>query len=137
MDKRNPEGYMDLTPYEALTNLENNQARPLVFICSPFAGDIPLNIHRAKRYARFAVSQKAVPVIPHLMYPRFLDEEDVAQRQLGIEMGLRLLEACQEIWVFGSFISAGMAVEIKAANAMKVPVRYFDIHCRPVEGGKA
>ncbi len=137
MDKRNPEGYMDITPYEALTNLEQNQKRPLVFICSPFAGDIQLNTCRAKRYARFAVNQRAVPVIPHLMYPRFLDEDDVEQRQLGIEMVLRLLENCQEIWVFGSRISAGMKLEIEAAKANNLTIRYFDIQCRPVEGGRA
>ena len=134
MNQRNPEGYMDLTPYEALQNMEQAQRKPMVFICSPFAGDIPLNINRAKRYARFAVNRQAVPVIPHLMYPRFLDEHSLEERELGIEMGLRLLENCQEIWVFGERISSGMVVEIEKAKSLKIPVRYFTIRCEMRKG---
>ena len=40
----NSEGYLDATVYEALSNVEQEARRtayrPLVFICSPFAGDM-------------------------------------------------------------------------------------------------
>lgn len=83
----NSEGYVDPTAHEALTNIieeEKKQKRKIVFICSPFAGDIEGNIERAKRYGRFAVSEKVIPIIPHLMYPQFLYEDDPDERQLGI-----------------------------------------------------
>ena len=104
----NSERYVDPTAYEALTNIieqEKKNNKKIVFICSPFAGDIEGNTKRAKRYGRFAISKKVVPVIPHLMYPQFLYEDDPDERRLGIEMGLILLSKCHEIWVFGNRIS--------------------------------
>lgn len=44
ISKFNAEGYYDPTPYEALLRIEREARkapyRPMVFICSPYAGDI-------------------------------------------------------------------------------------------------
>lgn len=130
----NQEGYLDPTAYEAIKNTEKEKR--IVFICSPYKGDIEVNTSRAKRYGRFAVTKKQVPIIPHLMYPRFLDEDNPSERAMGLEMGLILLSKCQEIWVFGSRISKGMEIEIEKAKEMKIPIRYYDIHCKPVGGNR-
>ena len=130
----NNEGYLDSTAYEALKNIENE--KKIVFICSPYKGDIQVNTIRAKRYGRYAVSKNQVPIIPHLMYTQFLDENSHYERAKGLEMGLILLSKCQEIWVFGSKMSKGMQMEIEKAKEMKMPIRYHDIHCKPVEGGQ-
>lgn len=128
----NSEGYLDPTAYEAIKNIEKE--KKIVFICSPFKDDIEVNTARAKRYGRFAVTKKVVPIIPHLMYPRFLDENNSDERAMGLEMGLVLLSNCHEIWVFGNRISRGMEIEIEKAKEIKIPIRYYDIHCRPVGG---
>lgn len=130
----NSEGYLDPTAYEAMKNVEEEmklEKRKVVFICSPFAGDIELNTDRARRYGRFAITKNTVPFIPHLLYPQILDERDTEERSLGISMGIRMLSLCQELWVFGDRISHGMAVEIKKAKALKIPIRYFTTHCKP------
>ena len=48
----NAERYLDPTAYEALMNIEREAKRtaykPLVFICSPFAGNIERNTRRAR-----------------------------------------------------------------------------------------
>ena len=129
MSFHNKEHYPDPTAYKALKNID--KPKQLVFICSPYQGDINTNTIRVKRYARFAVAEKVVPVIPHLMYPRFLDEDDPGERALGLEMGLVLLEKCKALWVFGDVISAGMIAEIEKAKEIKIPIRYFDIQCTP------
>jgi hypothetical protein len=130
----NSEGYLDPTAYEAIKNIEKE--KKVVFICSPFKDDIEVNTARAKRYGRFAVTKKVVPIIPHLMYPRFLNEDSPDERAMGLEMGLVLLSNCHEIWVFGNRISRGMEIEIEIEKAkeIKIPIRYYDIHCRPVGG---
>ncbi|MGO1368535.1 DUF7768 domain-containing protein [Senegalia sp. (in: firmicutes)] len=130
----NNEGYLDPTAHEAIKNIENE--KKIVFICSPYKGDIEVNTIRAKRYGRYATSKRQVPIIPHLMYPRFLNEDVHEERQLGLEMGLILLSKCQELWVFGSRISTGMSIEIEKAKEMKIPIRYHDIHCRPIGGDR-
>lgn len=106
--------------------------KTIVFICSPFARDVAGNIDRARSYGRFAITEKVIPIIPHLMYPQFLDEDDRAERQLGIEMGLALLAHCREVWVFGSRVSSGMAVEIERAQVLGIPVKYFTVDCKRV-----
>ena len=136
VNKFNAEGYKDPTAYEALTNIEKEKKRKkkIVFICSPFAGDIDGNTRRARRFGRFAVTEKAVPIIPHLMYPQFLEEDDPEERQLGIDMGLVLLSKCHELWVFGNRISSGMSVEIARAKRWNIPIRYFTTECEETGG---
>ena len=46
----------------------------LVYIASPYAGDIQSNVEFAKAACRFAVSQGATPLAVHLLYPQILDE---------------------------------------------------------------
>ena len=132
----NLEGYLDPTAYEALTNIEKEkrQKKKIVFICSPFAGDVEGNAMRARRYGRFAVSEKVIPIIPHLMYPQFLEEGDPEERKLGMEMGLVLLSKCQELWVFGNHLSSGMTVEVNKAKSWKIPIRTFTTDCRETGG---
>ena len=130
----NSEGYLDPTAYTAIKNI--GKEKKIVFICSPYKGDIELNTMRAKRYARFAITKKKVPIIPHLMYPRFLDENNHEERVLGLQMGLILLEKCHEVWVFGNKISRGMEIEIKKAKEMIIPVKYYNIHCKFIGGKK-
>lgn len=129
----NSEGYLDPTAYEALSRIEQEAKRtaykPLVFICSSFAGDMVRNAERARAYCRFAVSKNCIPIAPHLLFPQFMEEADPAQRELGIFFGLVLQSKCKEVWVFGRIISKGMAVEIQKANERQLPIRYFTDRC--------
>jgi len=128
----NGERYFDPTAYEALTNIEREAKRtyrPLVFICSPYAGDIECHIRRAQGYCRFAVSKNCIPIAPHLLFPQFMEESDPEQRRLGIFFGLVLQSKCKEVWVFGGNITKGMAVEIEKAHERGLPVRYFTERC--------
>lgn len=134
----NSEGYLDATVYEALSNMEQEARRtvyrPLVFICSPFAGDMEGNAARAREYCRFAVAENCIPVAPHLLFPQFMEETDPAQRRLGIFFGLVLQSKCREVWVFGRNITKGMAVEIEKAKERGLPIRYFTEQCGEVVG---
>ncbi len=97
-----------------------------VFICSPYAGDIETNTANAKRFCRFAaLERKANPIAPHLLYTQFLEDGDSVHRELGIKLGLELLEDCTEIWVFGETVTKGMSVEIAEALRLGIPVRRF------------
>lgn len=128
----NGERYFDPTAYEALTNIEREAKRtyrPLVFICSPYAGDIECHIRRAQGYCRFAVSKNCIPIAPHLLFPQFMEESDPEQRRLGIFFGLVLQSKCKEVWVFGGNITKGMAVEIEKAHERGLPVRHFTERC--------
>ena len=51
--RRNSEGYMDLTAFEALKRAERRRFgyRPLVYICSPYSGDVQANVEVAPNSA--------------------------------------------------------------------------------------
>lgn len=95
----------------------------LVYIASPYAGDIPSNVEFAKAACRFAVSQGATPLAVHLLYPQILDDRIPDERTAGIQMGLHVLKACDELWVCGDFISHGMQAELDAAKEWGIPVK--------------
>ena len=131
ISKYNSEGYHDPTVYEALSHIEKEEKavrrvyRPLVYICSPYAGDVKQNVNMARVYSRFAVKNTCIPLTPHLLYPQFMDDGSPAERELALFMWLVLLTKCEQVWVFGGVISAGMAAEIAKAEKRKIPVRYF------------
>ena len=136
----NSEGYHDPVVYEALTNVEKEQRaavraasayRPLVYICSPYAGDVEMNAENARKYSRFAVESMAIPFAPHLLMPQYMDEG--TERELALRMGIIFLSKCEQVWVFGERVSEGMAYEIKKATSMGKKVRYFSADCREVE----
>lgn len=55
----NTEGYSDPTSYKALKNLQRAEYgyRPLVYICSPYSGDIENNVELARALCAHAVSR--------------------------------------------------------------------------------
>lgn len=120
-DLYNKSGCLDPTPYEAIRNVEKKYY-PLVYICSPFSGDIKGNTERARTYSRFALDKGNIPIAPHLLFPQFMD--DKTERRLAMHFNYVLLGKCKELWVFGNRISPGMAEEIKIAEKRNMRIKY-------------
>lgn len=108
------------------------QNKPIVYVCSPLRGDIKRNINKAKGYSRFVYAEGGIPLAPHIIFTQFLDDEDEDERKAGIEMGLKLLSVCDEIWVFGERLSEGMNTEIEIAKSLGIIVRRFNERCEPI-----
>lgn len=140
ISKYNSEGYHDLTTYGTLSKIEKEEKaakkayRPLVYICSPFAGDVENNINMARVYSRFAVRNACIPLAPHLLFPQFMDDSVPAERSIALFMGMVLLGKCEQVWVFGNTISKGMAAEIEKAEKKNMPIRYFTEELEEVKG---
>ena len=137
IEKYNAERYADPTAYAAMTNIEKEEKalftfRPIVYICSPYAGDVESNVRAAQRYSRFAVDKGYLPIAPHLLFPQFMNDRDVKERQLGLFFGNVLMSKCAEVWVFGSRISSGMEAEIERAKRKNYTVRYFNSDLKEV-----
>ena len=137
LSKKNTEGYLDLTAYEALMNIEREAQktcsfRPVVYICSPLSGDTASNLELARRYCRYAVDSGYIPIAPHLLFPQFMDDNDKKERNLAMFMDIVLLTKCAELWVFGDRISNGMSIEIEQAKRKDKPIRYFTSACKEV-----
>ena len=133
MNKKNAEGYHDPTAHDAIMAIiceEKKKAyRLLVYICSPFAGDVSGNVERARQYCRFAVEQGAIPLASHLFYPQFMDDNDKEERALGLFFGTVLLGKCDEMWVFGRTPSPGMRLELSKARRRGIPIKFYTTNC--------
>lgn len=101
----------------------------IVYICSPYRGDVVNNITKAKKYCRFASKLGFIPFAPHLFYTQFLSDDDPIERFTGSCCGLEMLKrACDQIWIFADSeedISEGMKEEIKIAKKNKIECKYF------------
>lgn len=73
----------------------------LIYIASPYAGDVKQNVAFAKRACRHAISQGHTPIAVHLLYPQMLDDNDPAEREIGLRLEHRVLESCDELWACG------------------------------------
>lgn len=132
-NKYNAEGYYNPTEYEALTNIEKEERaaqiaanfRPIVYICSPYSGNVNHNIEMARKYSRFAVDKHYLPIAPHLLFTQFMNDEIPEEREIAIFMNFVLMSKCAEMWVFGDVISAGMQHEINRAKRKYMKIRYF------------
>lgn len=105
--------------------------KPLIFVCSPYRGDVEANVNNARAYCRFVVEQGGIPFAPHLLFTQFLDDNVPLERDAGICLGLEMLELCDELWAFGD-ISMGMGFEITKGLKIQKPVVYFDEQCQEV-----
>lgn len=135
ISKYNSEGYHDPTAHEAVRNIEKEQKkwRPLIYVCSPYSGDVGGNTLRARQYSRFAVDRGAIPLAAHLLFPQFMSE--TGERELALFMDMVLMGKCEEVWVFGKDITSGMAAEIAKAKMKNMTIRYFTEDCKVTTEG--
>lgn len=96
--------------------------RKLVYVCSPYRGDVDKNTQYAKDCMQFVIKSGAIPIAPHLLYTQVLDDNLESDRELGMGLALGLLEKVDELWVFGKVITQGMSQEILKARYLEIPV---------------
>ncbi len=103
-------------------NKDKNRRR--VYVASAYAGDVKKNTRAAVRYCRYVIAKGYMPIASHLLYPRILNDNNPAERDLGLLFGLALLRLCDEVWVFGEK-TPGVLQEIEEAKKLKKPIRYY------------
>ena len=99
----------------------------MIYICSPYAGNTEENTAFARQACGYAIRQGAVPLAPHLLYPQILNDSVPEEREIGIRLGLDILERCEELWICGDRMSAGMKRETAYAKARGIPVRRIPV----------
>ncbi len=136
---KNQSGFPDPTADTAIGHVtaerNRNMRRPLVYICSPYRGDIDHNVEMAKKYSRFAIRQRKTPIAPHLLFPQILGQDETpATREVALFMGKQILRKCRELWWFGLTPTEGMKEEIEYADQVGVIIRHFTEKCKEVHG---
>lgn len=99
--------------------------KPVVYVCSPLAGEIEANIRKAREYSKFVAKEGNTPIAPHIT--ELFNDTIPEERELGLSLGIDYLRKADELWVFGDRISNGMAAEIKLAQEeLHIPIYHID-----------
>ena len=93
------------------------------YLCLPLRGDVAANVQTAKSLATELAHRGLAVFAPHLLYPQFLDDDDLDERDLGIRSALAFLPACNLVWAYvGHGVSEGMSRELAEAASKNIPV---------------
>ena len=104
----------------------------LIYICSPFQGDIKSNVQAARRYSGSRCLRNACRSHASSVSAVY-GEETKQTRELALHMGMILLTKCHELWYFGDRVSEGMKLEQNKARVRGTPVRHFNTNCEEVK----
>lgn len=95
-----------------------------VYVCHPFSDNPEVNIGKVQAICRALAEDGFVPIAPHLFVPQFLDEE--TEREQALKLCLDLVEACDEVCVYGGKVTEGMRRELKHADNRGVPIAFME-----------
>ena len=115
--------YLDVFRDRQQERVQDQDGPKLVYICAPLRGDVEKNIEFARQKAQEVFQAGDIPVCPHLMFPPVADPENPQQDQAAREMGLRLVESCQEVHIYGPEWTEGMWAEIRHAMDLGIQVK--------------
>ncbi len=91
--------------------------KKLVYISSPYRGDIEGNIKRVHRIANIYYDMGYIPIVPHF-FTGFLEPD---QFEEGMEICLAVLKRVDELHYFGQ-PTEGMQMEIELARELGIPI---------------
>ena len=105
--------------------------KKLVFVSSP-AFDKG-NIEDALRFCKYVFNCGAIPFAPQLFFPQFFpDTSDAEQRKAIVGAGIVVLAECDELWAFGDRITESMRLELKTADGLAIPMKFYNNECKEV-----
>ncbi len=101
--------------------------RRIVYVCAPYGGTIDDQIRNTTatiRRCRLLYEQGCNPIAPQIYYPRFLDDNDPAERRDGLDAAKDWLKHCDVVYVYGDRITPGMCSEIEMAKKLGIPIKH-------------
>lgn len=100
---------------------------PRVFLCSPYAGAIHVNVGFARSCLADCFKRGEAGFAPHLLYtqPFVLRDGVPEERERGMAAGMRWLVICDKLVAYvDRGISSGMKREIEYARHIRTPVEF-------------
>lgn len=88
----------------------------LLYVCSPYRGEVKRNKQYARELTRLAIDKGFLPVTVHLYLTEATDDNNEADRAIGMRTGQEILDHCKYILIGGKYgLSQGMKAEIRRA----------------------
>ena len=111
------EVYRDRSPEQ------ERQTAKVVYLCAPLHGDVEANMEFVRQKANEELAAGNIPICPHFLLPPSVKINQPKQVQAAKEMGIQMVEACQEVHVYGDLWTDRMWEEIHRAEELGIPVR--------------
>ena len=103
----------------------NKEPKQIVYIESPYSGDIELNLAYLGACTLDCIEKGEIPISSHGDLPRWLDDTDPAQRALGIKIGFERAKLCSKTVCYEDFgRSEGMKLGLEDAMINDRPVDF-------------
>ncbi len=93
-----------------------------VFISHPFASDPEGNREKEKKICKYVLKQGHLPISPLHLF-KFIEEETPTLRENIMIVCKRLIDQCDEVWIFGN--SRGCKEEERYAMSINKKVVKF------------
>lgn len=94
-----------------------------VILESPFAGDRRSNVAYARLCVRDSLNRGEAPLASHLLYTQVLEDDDVDERQLGIDAGHVWMAGAEAVIAYvDRGITKGMILGLERAKSRGLPV---------------
>lgn len=100
------------------------RAMRLVYMAAPVSGDVPANLARARRWYRWLVElywPDFRPVADWIVAASMFDDSQPTVRRAELDACMELAKRCDQLWLVGGRISAGMQTEALAV-VQQMPV---------------
>lgn len=100
----------------------------VIYLAHPCAAETPeeheANLARALRWFRWAIDQDVAVIADWILYCRVWDDFDDMRRDKGLEHDDAMIALCDEFWMVGGRVSAGMY--LGKGTAIAAGVRIVD-----------
>jgi hypothetical protein len=102
-----------------------------VVLESPLAGNVERNVAYAKAALLDSLKRGEAPIASHLLYTQVLDDNNLVERQRGMEAGRSWIAVAEAMVVYQDHgVSLGMNRAIQVAEQAGVPIEYRRILSR-------
>ncbi len=109
----------------------SKEKKNIAYICSPLRADtqdgVDRNMYAVRAYMKYLYQHLGINgIAPHGFIPYILDDHKEDDRELALQIGLRMLNNCQVICICGDRISEGMKGEIAEAGKLGLDIYLFN-----------
>ena len=113
-------GFLEV--YRDRTQEQERNTAAVVYLCAPLHGDVKANVEFIREKANEELDAGNIPVCVHFLFPVSARINQPKQMKAAWDMGLQMLEACQEVHVYGAVWTDRMWEEINRADQLGIPV---------------
>jgi hypothetical protein len=99
----------------------------VIYMAHPVNGDVEGNLKRAKIWLKHLTEGNpwVAFIAQWIVECEIWDDSNAADREIGLKRCLAAVERCDELWLVGTSMSNGMALE--AAHAVECGIKVVDL----------